>query len=217
MKQLPRNNSATALPTLPCPPFYNGGAALCRPWRRRSDSCSDSWVVLHWLQSEGSLSNDFVDNYVSQIHEIVPNCQWRYVSTTHNLADIATRGSDPLRLSQNQLWWSGLEWLANLLAAWPTDAPQPPLAPDSTRLTCLITQVLEVEIADADGFSSLNRVLISPSLSPTLSAPHQPPNTRALRPNVRPKRLFERTSRASDFTSQHNKSTPGATRLHRRC
>ena len=65
---------------------------------------SDSRIVLHWLDSAGSLDNDRVDNYVSQIHELAPQCRWRYVRSAENPADIATRGTDPLRLSQSPLW-----------------------------------------------------------------------------------------------------------------
>ena len=40
----------------------------CHAW-------SDSRIALHWLWSEKSLNNNFADDYVSQVHEIMPDCQ----------------------------------------------------------------------------------------------------------------------------------------------
>jgi hypothetical protein len=58
--------------------------------QRDCHSWSDSQITLHWLRSEGPVGNDFVDNYVSHIHEILPGCAWSYVNTTENPADLAT-------------------------------------------------------------------------------------------------------------------------------
>ena len=72
---------------------------------------SDSQVTLHWLRSEGPVGNDFVDNYVSHIQEILSGCAWSYVNTTENPADLATRDADPLTLGRRSIWWQGLPWL----------------------------------------------------------------------------------------------------------
>ena len=72
----------------------------CHAW-------SDSRIVLHWLSLDRSLNNNFADDYVSQVHEIVPDCWWHNTPTTQNPADLDTRGSGSSRLSRNQLWWVG--------------------------------------------------------------------------------------------------------------
>ena len=59
----------------------------CHAW-------SDSRIVLHWLSSDRSLNNNFADDYVSQVHEIVPDCRWHHTPTTQNPADLGTRASD---------------------------------------------------------------------------------------------------------------------------
>ena len=68
---------------------------------------SDSQITLHWLRSTGPMGNDFVDNYVSHIHELMPDCVWRYVNTRENPADLATKGTDPETLRQRAHWWRG--------------------------------------------------------------------------------------------------------------
>ena len=115
----------------------------CHPW-------SDSQVTLHWLRSEGPVGNDFVDNYVSHIQEILPECAWSYVNTTENPADLATRGADPLTLGRRLIWWQGPPWLTKQSSTWPT-------ASETVPLKSLATQVAHADVFDR--FSCLNRLL----------------------------------------------------------
>ena len=66
----------------------------CHAW-------SDSRIALHWLSSEMSLNNNFANDYVSQVHEIVPDCQWHHTPIAQNPADLGTGGSDPSGLIRN--------------------------------------------------------------------------------------------------------------------
>ncbi|XP_065191900.1 uncharacterized protein LOC135822992 [Sycon ciliatum] len=79
----------------------------------------DSKCVLHWLQSTKDLST-FVDNRIQEIRQI-PNLDYRYVPSSFNPADVATRGQSTADLSSNTLWWQGPAWLRLDVAEWPGD------------------------------------------------------------------------------------------------
>ena len=75
----------------------------------------DSLVVLHWICSQGTYKQ-FVANRVAKIHAH-PEIQWRYVPTSVNPADIASRGG---LISSSELWWTGPEWLQHP-QKWPNN------------------------------------------------------------------------------------------------
>ena len=62
-------------------------------------------VVLHWICENGRC-NQFVKNKIRG-H---PEMQWRHVPTCENRADLASRGGP---VNGSQIWWDGLEWLAD--------------------------------------------------------------------------------------------------------
>ena len=44
---------------------------------------------------------------------------FRYISTTENPADMASRGTSTLELKDNRLWWHGPEWTTKSRYDWP--------------------------------------------------------------------------------------------------
>ncbi|CAF4831148.1 unnamed protein product [Pieris macdunnoughi] len=46
------------------------------------------------------------------ICEIIPKNMWRYINSSENPADCASRGSTALHLTSLSLWWHGPEWLS---------------------------------------------------------------------------------------------------------
>lgn len=46
-------------------------------------------------------------------------CQWQYVPTNQNPADLCTRGATPTELQESSLWWQGPVWLLEDQASWP--------------------------------------------------------------------------------------------------
>ncbi|MCG8078471.1 MAG: hypothetical protein JAY75_19800, partial [Candidatus Thiodiazotropha taylori] len=66
---------------------------------------TDSQCVLRWINSEKELSV-FVRNRVQEINR-EGDIVFRYVSTTENPADVATRGTTVPKLQENSLWWYG--------------------------------------------------------------------------------------------------------------
>ena len=70
---------------------------------------TDNECVLHWIMSKKPLST-FVRNRVQEITE-TKDISFRYVVTSQNPADFATRGVSAQDLSKCELWWHGPEWL----------------------------------------------------------------------------------------------------------
>lgn len=79
----------------------------------------DSAAVLGWINHEPSRLKTYVSNRITKIKTLVPPCEWRYVSTDTNPADLITRGVNSSRLSQTELWWQGPPWLSLDPFSWP--------------------------------------------------------------------------------------------------
>lgn len=73
---------------------------------------SDSTAVLGWIQGDAARWKPFVANRVRQIIEIMPSESWRYVKSSENPADCASRGLSAAQLQNHRLWWEGPEFLA---------------------------------------------------------------------------------------------------------
>lgn len=64
-----------------------------------------------------------------EICRLTKPAQWNYCPTESNPADICSRGSMPLKLITNQLWWSGPEFLRG------EEAQRPSLKLNSVEVT----------------------------------------------------------------------------------
>ncbi|XP_054745473.1 uncharacterized protein LOC129249827 isoform X3 [Anastrepha obliqua] len=82
---------------------------------------SDSTTVLAWIRAEPIRWTVFVANRVAEIQRLTNVSQWRYIPTSDNPADCATKGILPDNLSIHPLWWHGPEWLLQNESAWPSD------------------------------------------------------------------------------------------------
>lgn len=74
---------------------------------------SDSEITLAWIKKEPHVWKTFVANRVSKIHELSERNNWHYINTKANPADHASRGSLPIQLKDNKLWWYGPSVLMN--------------------------------------------------------------------------------------------------------
>ena len=61
----------------------------------------------------------FVQNRLKEVKSH-KNIKLRYVTTTQNPADLATRGVSAEALIDNQLWWHGPSWLSDDETKWPS-------------------------------------------------------------------------------------------------
>jgi hypothetical protein len=75
---------------------------------------TDSSIVLCYINSTNKRFKTFVANRISRIHEVSDPRQWKYVSTTENPADVASRGLMPEQMLRNSKWIQGPEFLLSL-------------------------------------------------------------------------------------------------------
>ncbi|GFW00325.1 uncharacterized protein TNCV_4355221 [Trichonephila clavipes] len=72
----------------------------------------DSMIVLAWLRKEPMDLKIFVQNRVAKIQELYPNQLWRHAPSDQNPADLVSRGVDPDKLLQQNLWFNGPTFLS---------------------------------------------------------------------------------------------------------
>ena len=82
---------------------------------------SDSQIVLHWLSSSKSLGK-LANNRINEIKELTQGCEWKYVPTESNPADLQTRGVSSTQFKNNSLWNHGPAWITDE-SSWPTWCP----------------------------------------------------------------------------------------------
>ena len=85
---------------------------------------TDSQITLHWIYDlkQCISSKPFIGNRVAEITESFPANTWRYVPTSHNPADLLTRGISAHQLKTSDLWIHGPSWLTTT-EQWPTWSP----------------------------------------------------------------------------------------------
>ena len=79
---------------------------------------TDSQCVLHWMKSNKPLPT-FVQNRLKEISSN-KDIKFRYISTSQNPADLATRGLTANELIHSNLWWYGPAWLNDDMTKWPS-------------------------------------------------------------------------------------------------
>ena len=82
---------------------------------------TDSLCVLQWISTTKRLSV-FVGNRIKEIRSHV-DVTYRHVPSSHNPADIPTRGYTTDQLRHSDLWWSGPGWLTSCTDTWPNEHP----------------------------------------------------------------------------------------------
>ncbi|UYV84638.1 hypothetical protein LAZ67_X002932 [Cordylochernes scorpioides] len=90
-------------------------------WTRRF-FWSDSKTVLAWIRSEAGRYKEFVANRVGEIQEATKGTDWRWVPTSENPADIATRFETEISFEPTVMWYTGPEFLKRPEEEWPKEA-----------------------------------------------------------------------------------------------
>ncbi|UYV84339.1 hypothetical protein LAZ67_X001892 [Cordylochernes scorpioides] len=83
---------------------------------------SDSKTVLAWIRSEAGRYKEFVANRVGEIQEATKGTDWRWVPTSENPADIATRFETEISFEPTDMWYTGPEFLKRPEEEWPKEA-----------------------------------------------------------------------------------------------
>ncbi|XP_077967678.1 uncharacterized protein LOC144421943 [Styela clava] len=108
--------------------------------------CTESTSVLQFLNNRAERFKTFVANGVNTIHLLSKPEQWLHVSTKENLADIASRGLMPNKVSLSNLWFDGPEFLRKDESFWPARPCNVPISGDN----CPIASEFRVNYLSTD-------------------------------------------------------------------
>ncbi|XP_053968420.1 uncharacterized protein LOC128869844 [Anastrepha ludens] len=121
---------------------------------------SHSTTTIWWIRSDPGTLKEFVSNRVSQIYAVTTISNWRYVRTSDNPADCASRGVSMQQLMSHQLWWRGPEWLLRSEASWPQSALQnPDTIIERKSVQSAIAQTTQIDWFILEQYSSLDKLL----------------------------------------------------------
>ncbi|CAB4021459.1 PREDICTED: uncharacterized protein LOC107357656 [Paramuricea clavata] len=113
---------------------------------------SDPKVVLGYIQNEKRRFYSYVANRVQIIRQISSPTQWRYVGTSINPADLATRSISPKQLLNTQ-WFQGPEFLRNPHQLSPSSHVEMPLNEEDPEIRPLLALKLNAQ-QHVKGFGS---------------------------------------------------------------
>lgn len=88
---------------------------------------TDSSIVLSWLTNPHDAYKVFVSNRVHQVQQLLPECNWRHVSSEENPADCASRGLQPSELAGHTLYWQGPRFLLQGPTSWVVNVSRIPI------------------------------------------------------------------------------------------
>lgn len=83
---------------------------------------SDSATVIRWIHSEHRRYKPFVAHRVAEILANTEQTSWRWIPTSDNPADDATRSKRRMSLSSSSRWLRGPEFLRGPESSWPANA-----------------------------------------------------------------------------------------------
>lgn len=122
---------------------------------RRFIFWTDSKTVLSWIQSDHRKYKPFVAHRVSEVLDHSEMSDWRWVPSSMNVADDATRDVHPPRFEINSRWINGPVWLTHE-QDWPESLKNAEDTNEERRLTVLTTKVSHH--FDFSKYSSYNRM-----------------------------------------------------------
>lgn len=129
---------------------------------------TDSSICLAWIKSHPYKWKTFISNRISFIQERVSPDNWYHIGSSQNPADVASRGTFPSELLNNNLWWAGPDYLQLSSNFWPvatvlTDADAHLVPEESKNISVLVTNnsdnFLDSLINNYSSLNSLKRIL----------------------------------------------------------
>ena len=101
----------------------------------------DSMTVIRYIKSTGLRFKKWVASRLEEIQSFSTPDQWRYIPTTMNIADLASRGVAPHRIAKAKEWIDGPAFLGTPEENWSFEIPPmetdplPEILPDVTVAT----------------------------------------------------------------------------------
>ncbi|XP_073961416.1 uncharacterized protein [Choristoneura fumiferana] len=124
----------------------------------------DSTTVLKWIRSDARVFKPFVAHRLGEILETTNPSDWRWVPTSLNVADDATKPKK-LNLTASHRWFTGPLFLAEPSCTWPTECvtDEEPNSPDpelkSDVVVLFLTTQSSTLVPNPTRFSSWLRLL----------------------------------------------------------
>ena len=125
---------------------------------------TDSTIVLGYIRNTTTRFKAFVANRLVTIHEHTQPEEWRYVPTSMNPADLASRGFTTLDEPSAATWINGPSFLQRSQEEWPQDMTLPVGQEDpEIKTTVLVVQAqpYDVMLEFCTHFSSLDKAIHS--------------------------------------------------------
>ncbi|XP_030762941.1 uncharacterized protein LOC115887615 [Sitophilus oryzae] len=118
----------------------------------------DSTIVLGWLNMSPNQLQVFVANRVSELQTITNVSDWRHVPSSHNPADLVSRGVRPKELPFSNLYWFGPDWLKSTEDIWPHTLEINVELPELRKVTLMETVFISEPIIDFNNYSNLSHL-----------------------------------------------------------
>ena len=112
---------------------------------------TDSMSVLRYIKNTTSRFHTFVANRLTTIHEGSSPDQWRYVPTSHNPADIASRGLNLTNVkseSNLERWLHGPEFLVKPESEWPEVETSEDVPKDDPEVKVIASTMVEDSVME---------------------------------------------------------------------
>ncbi|GFR21277.1 integrase catalytic domain-containing protein [Trichonephila clavata] len=126
---------------------------------------TDSLISYYWICGDSSAFKPYIKNRVQEIQLLSDPSQWGHCPGKDNPADLISRGTSPVKLAQNELWWHGPPWLKLAPDHWPNrqrDILDSELCSEEleyrSSVHVAVTQQRE-SLVDINRFSSLKKLL----------------------------------------------------------
>lgn len=118
---------------------------------------SDSRTVISWIQSEQRKYKPFVAFRIGEILSLTKHSEWRWISTTSNVADDLTKWKKRSSLKSNSTWFHGPDFLYQPEEQWLQQDTVEPNTLEEVRTCHLVHDVSVVQsVIDSKRFSVWN-------------------------------------------------------------
>ena len=122
----------------------------------------DSRTVLSWISSDLRKYNQFVVFRVAEILDCSDNIEWRWIPSSENVADEATKSKNIADVETSTRWYNGPEFLRDPDSNWSFELEPPEFETDEEKRSLCLLAHLEipiVEFIDFQRFSKWQRLV----------------------------------------------------------
>ena len=120
---------------------------------------TDSMSVIRYVNNESTRFHTFVANRINTIRELSDVKNWRYVATTENPADDASRGMTMEKFIRNERWFKGPDFLWRPKSDWPYNETSKVIYDDDPEIKKIVTASIAKSCGNKDPRPFLDRLM----------------------------------------------------------